>query len=78
MKRHEVADHTVLNLAARARGIFESSEVDEKRQLFEFSVSELAADRRKPLSFSAITFLNDVGLQGLSNQLELERRIQNF
>lgn len=40
MKRHEVADehyyitaNTVLNLASRAREIFESSEVNEKRQL---------------------------------------------
>ena len=31
----------VMNLAARAREIFESSEVDEKRELVEFGVSEL-------------------------------------
>lgn len=43
MTRHEKADHNfyvtanmVMNLAARAREIFESSEVDEKRQLLNF------------------------------------------
>ncbi len=35
----------VMNLAARAREIFESSEVDEKTPTFEFGVSELKIRR---------------------------------
>jgi site-specific DNA recombinase len=48
MARHEKADHNfyvtanmVMNLAARAREIFESSEVDEKRQLLNFVFQNL-------------------------------------
>ena len=48
MKRHEVADehyyitaNTVLNLASRAREIFESSEVSEKRQLLNLMFQNL-------------------------------------
>ena len=48
MKRHEVADehyyitaNTVLNLASRAREIFESSEVSEKRQLLHLMFQNL-------------------------------------
>jgi site-specific DNA recombinase len=48
MKRHEVADehyyitaNTVLNLASRAREIFESSEVGEKRQLLNLMFQNL-------------------------------------
>jgi hypothetical protein len=48
MKRHEVADenyyitvNTVLNLASRAREIFESSEVREKRQLLNLMFQNL-------------------------------------
>ena len=48
MARHEKADQNfyitanmVMNLAARAREIFESSEVDEKRQLLNFVFQNL-------------------------------------
>jgi site-specific DNA recombinase len=48
MTRHEKADHNfyvtanmVMNLAARAKEIFESSEVDEKRQLLNFVFQNL-------------------------------------
>ena len=48
MARHEKADESfyitanmVMNLAARAREIFESSEVDEKRQLLNFVFQNL-------------------------------------
>jgi site-specific DNA recombinase len=48
MARHEKADHNfyvtanmVMNLAARAKEIFESSEVDEKRQLLNFVFQNL-------------------------------------
>lgn len=51
MTRHEKADHNfyvtvnmVMNLAARAREIFESSEVDEKRQLLNFVFQNLKLD----------------------------------
>ncbi len=51
MTRHEKADHNfyvtanmVMNLAARAREIFESSEVDEKRQLLNFLFQNLKLD----------------------------------
>ena len=56
MKRHEVADENfhvtanlVLKLVSRARELFESSEVDEKRQLLNCI---LATERCKPLSTS--------------------------
>lgn len=51
MIRHEKADHNfyvtanlVMNLAARAREIFESFEVDEKRQLLNFVFQNLKLD----------------------------------
>ena len=51
MARHEKADHNfyatanmVMNLAARAREIFEGSEVDEKRQLLNFVFQNLKLD----------------------------------
>ncbi len=51
MARHEKGDHNfyvtanmVMNLAARAREIFESSEVDEKRQLLNFVFQNLKLD----------------------------------
>ena len=51
MTRHEKADHNfyvtanmVMNLAARAREIFESSEVEEKRQLLNFVFQNLKLD----------------------------------
>jgi len=53
MKRHEVADQNfhvtanmVLKLAARARELFESSEVDEKRQLLNFVFQNLKLDEK--------------------------------
>lgn len=57
MKRHETADHNfyvtanvVMNLAARAREIFESSEVDEKRQLLNFVFQNLKLEGKKLLT----------------------------
>lgn len=57
MKRHETADHNfyvtaniVMNLAARAREIFESSEVVEKRQLLNFVFQNLKLDGKKMLT----------------------------
>ena len=54
MVRHEKADENfyitsnlVMNLAARARKIFESSEVDEKRQLLNFVFQNLKLDGKK-------------------------------
>ena len=51
MARHEKADHNfyvtanmVMNLAARAREIFDSSEVDEKRQLLNLVFQNLKLD----------------------------------
>lgn len=51
MARHEKADENfyitaniVMNLAARAREIFDSSEVDEKRQLLNFVFQNLKLD----------------------------------
>lgn len=51
MTRHEKADHNfyvtanmVMNLAARVKEIFESSEVDEKRQLLNFVFQNLKLD----------------------------------
>jgi site-specific DNA recombinase len=53
MVRHEKADHNfyvtanmVMNLGARAREIFESSEVDEKRQLLNFVFQNLKLDSK--------------------------------
>ena len=53
MKRHEVADknfyitaNMVLKLAARTRELFESSEVDEKRQLLNFVFQNLRLDKK--------------------------------
>ena len=58
MASHEKADHNfyitanmVMNLAARAREIFESSEVDEKRQLLNFVFQNLQL-KDGSLSFS--------------------------
>ncbi len=57
MKRHEKADqcfyvtaNMVLNLAARAREIFESSEVDEKRQLLNLVFQNLKLDGKNMLT----------------------------
>lgn len=54
MTRHEKADHNfyvtanmVMNLAARAKEIFESSEVDEKRQLLNFVFQNLKFEGKK-------------------------------
>lgn len=51
MASHEQADHNlyvtanmVMNLAARSKEIFESSEVDEKRQLLNFVFQNLKLD----------------------------------
>ena len=56
MKRHEVADQNfhvtanmVLKLAARAREIFESSEVDEKRQLLNLVFQNLKLEGKNLL-----------------------------
>lgn len=53
MTQHEKADQNfyvtanmVMNLAARAREIFESSEVDEKRQLLNLVFHNLKLDRK--------------------------------
>lgn len=53
MKRHETADQNfyvtanmVLKLASRARELFESSEVDEKRQLLNFVFQNLQLDKK--------------------------------
>lgn len=53
MKRHEVADQNfhltanmVMKLAARARELFESSEVDEKRQLLNFVFQNLKLNEK--------------------------------
>lgn len=53
MKRHEAADlnfhvtaNIVLKLAARARELFESSEVEEKRQLLNFVFQNLRLDKK--------------------------------
>ena len=58
MARHEKADHNfyvtanmVMNLATRAREIFESSEVDEKRQLLDLVFQNLQL-KDGSLSFS--------------------------
>lgn len=57
MKRHETADQSfyvianmVLNLAARAREIFESSEVAEKRQLLNLVFQNLKLDGKNMLT----------------------------
>ena len=57
MKRHEKADRNfyvtanmVLNLAARARAIFESSEVDEKRELLNLVFQNLQLKSKKVLA----------------------------
>jgi len=54
MQKHVKADeafyitaNTVLNLASRARELFESSEVDEKRQLLNFVFQNLVLDGEK-------------------------------
>ncbi len=57
MKNHERADQNfyitanmVLNLAARAREIFESSEVDEKRELLNLVFQNLKLEGKKMLT----------------------------
>jgi site-specific DNA recombinase len=57
MKNHEKADQNfyitaniVLNLAARARKIFESSEVDEKRELVNLVFQNLKLEDKKMLT----------------------------
>lgn len=57
MKRHETADQNfyvtanmVLKLASRARELFESSEVDEKRQLLNFVFQNLQLDKKTLLT----------------------------
>jgi len=54
MKNHEKADQNfyitanmVMNLAARAREIFESSEVDEKRELLNLVFQNLKLEGKK-------------------------------
>ena len=68
MARHEEADHNfhttanmVMNLAARARKIFESSEVDEKRQLLNFVFQNLRLEGKNLLinTFEPFTTLVD-------------------
>ena len=61
MQRYTQADenfyitaNTVLNLAQRAEQIFESSEIDEKRQLLNFLLQNLELQGRK-LSFKLKT-----------------------
>lgn len=56
MKNHEKADrkfyitaNMVMNLAARAREIFESSEVDEKRELLNLVFQNLKLEGKKML-----------------------------
>lgn len=57
VKRHEKADHSfyitanmILNLASRSKEIFESSEVDEKRQLLNLVFQNLKLDGKKLLT----------------------------
>ena len=59
-----ITANTVLSLASRARDIFESSEVDEKRQLlnfvfqnFELKHKKLSITLRKPFKMTKDTFL---------------------
>ena len=80
MKNHEKADQNfyvtanmVLNLAARAREIFESSEVGEKRQLLNLVFQNLQL-RGVNLSVSVQEpFLTMLDYKESSNQLEVER-----
>ena len=44
-----ITDNMVMNLAARAREIFESSEVNEKRQLLNLVCQNLKLDGKKPI-----------------------------
>lgn len=64
MARHEKADHNfyvtaniVMNLAARAKEIFESSEVDEKRQLLNLVFQDLNLDGKNLLMHTCEPFL---------------------
>ena len=68
MERHEVADQNfhvtanmVLKLAARARELFESSEVDEKRQLLNFVFQNLRLDEKTLLVDTCEPFTAMVG-----------------
>jgi len=48
-KEHYITANTMLNLAQRARKVFESSEVAEKRQLLNFLLQNLELKGRKLL-----------------------------
>ncbi len=68
MKKHEKADQNfyvtaniVLNLAARAREIFESSEVDEKRQILNLVFQNLKLEGKKMLTEICEPFSTMVG-----------------
>lgn len=68
MKRHETADQSfyvtanmVMNLASRAREIFESSEVGEKRQLLNFVFQNLKLEDKKLLTDVREPFCTMVG-----------------
>ncbi len=61
MKKHDIADESfyinlnkVLSLAQRAYEIFESSEMDEKRRLLNFTLQNLELNGKK-LSFKTKT-----------------------
>ncbi len=68
MKRHETADasfyitaNMVMNLASWAREIFESSEVDEKRQLLNLVFQNSKLDGKKMLTEVREPFCTMVG-----------------
>lgn len=80
MKNHEKADQNfyitanmVMNLAARVREIFESSEVDEKRELVNLVFQNLKLEGKKILTEVRELFSTLIGYKGLSNQLEVKR-----
>ena len=68
MKNHEKADQNfyitaniVMNLAARAREIFESSEVDEKRELVNLVFQNLKLEDKKMLTETREPFSTMIG-----------------
>jgi site-specific DNA recombinase len=68
MKNHEKADQNfyvtanmVMNLAARAREIFESSEVDEKRELVNLVLQNLKLEDKKMLTETREPFSTMIG-----------------
>ena len=68
MKNHEKADQNfyitanmVMNLAARAREIFESSEVDEKRELLNLVFQNLKLEGKKMLTEICEPFSTMIG-----------------